>query len=151
MNNVYANWPKLTTTAVAGLQGLALLGYAAGISVIGLTSGLEGPAAVSSPVGAVVEVVTFALFGAAMIAIAVGRWRESSWSGPPFVLSQLLALAVGLPLATATDMVGKTIGLAVSASAVVGIIGILAGVFQQQEPDGREDPSSEAGSVTNLH
>ena len=148
-SSVNANWPKWATTAVAGLQGLALLGYALGISIIGLTSGLEGPAEVSSPAGAVVEVAAFALFGAAMVTIAIGRWRESAWSGPPFVLSQLLALAVGLPLATAADTVGVTIGFAVTASAVVGIIGIVVGALRQPNPDGPQDPIGEIGPSTN--
>lgn len=150
MSNISTNLPRFATTGVAGLQGLALLVYGAGISIIGLTSGLEGPAEVSSPTGAVVEVVTFALFGAGMIAIAVGRWREASWSGPPFVLSQLLALAVGLPLATASDPVGKTIGLLITGSAVVGMVGLVVGALRQQSPEERENPSSETESVTDL-
>lgn len=150
MSDVYSNWPKLATTAVAGLQGLALLGYAVGISVIGLTSGLEGPAEISSPMGAAVEVATFALFGAGMITIAVGRWHESPWSGPPFVLSQLLALAVGLPLATAADTVGRTIGVAVTVSAVIGIVGVVGGVLRSEDPDGSKNPAGEAGPVANL-
>lgn len=133
VSNVYGIWPRLATTAVAATQGTALLGYALGILIIGLTAGLEGPAEVSSPAGAIVEVMAFALFGAALVAIAFGRWKGSSWSGPPFVLSQLLALAVGLPLATATDTVGKTIGLAVTVSAIVGIVGVVSGALGERE------------------
>lgn len=131
----------MATTSVAAAQGLALLGYGLGISIIGLTSGLEGPAEVSSPIGAIVEVATFGLFGVAMISIAFGRWHQSSWSGPPFVLSQLLALAVGLPLATATDAVGRTIGFAVTASVLVGLGAMIVGLWQSppEQPDS-DDP-----------
>lgn len=141
MRNFASSWPRLATTAVVTAQALALIGYALGIAVIGLTSGLEGPEAVSSPMGATVEVITFALFGAGLAAIAVGRWRTSSWSGPPFVLAQLLALTVGVPLATASGSVGTTIGVLLTASAVVGIVGIVASALKTPAAiDLREDP-----------
>jgi hypothetical protein len=130
VRNFHSDWPRLITASVAGLQAIALLGYALGISVIGLMSGLEGPAAVSSPTGAVVEVIAFGLFGAGLAAIALGRWRESGWSGPPFVLAQLLALTVGIPLVSASDSVGTAIGSLVTGSAILGIVGIVAGAFQ---------------------
>lgn len=149
VSKVFRNWPKSATAAVAGLQGLALLGYALGISIIGLTSGLEGPAAVSSPTGAVVEVAAFALFGAGMVAIAYGRWRGAAWSGPPFVLSQLLALAVGLPLATATDTVGRTIGLAVTASAAIGLVSMVAGALRESDSDVEQQRADGSGSERN--
>lgn len=133
MTALKSNWPRLATTLVAGLQALALLGYAVGIAVIGLVNGLEGPAAVSSPMGATVEVIAFALFGLGLGTVAVGRWRKSSWSGPPFVLAQLLALTVGVPLATAGDMLGRTIGIVVTGSAIVGLLGLIAGALRSPD------------------
>ncbi len=121
-----ASAARVISSAVAGAEGLGLLGYAASIAVVAVTSGIAGPAEVSSPSGVVVEIVTFALLGAGLVVVAVGRWRGHGWATIPFVVAQLLALTVGVPLATgATE--GRAAGYLITAVAVLGLVSLFLG------------------------
>lgn len=116
----------MITAAVAGVQAVALLGYAASIAAVALTTGIEGPVEVSSPTGVVVEIVTFAAFGVGMAAIAWGRWRGHGWATVPFALAQLLALTVGIPLATGVDD-GRLWGYGITGLAIAGLAALAFG------------------------
>lgn len=119
--------PARTLTAVvAGGQALALVGYAVSIAVVALTTGIQGPSEVSSATGVAVEIVTFAVFGAGLAAIAWGRWRGHGWATVPFALAQVLALTVGIPLLTGADD-GRLWGLGITAAAVVGLVALVLG------------------------
>ena len=111
---------------VALAEAIALLGYAISIAVVALTTGIQGPQEVSSPTGVTVEVATFALFGAGMAAIAWGRWRGHGWSTVPFVVTQLLALTVGIPMATGVPD-GRLTGLAICAGVLIGLGALILG------------------------
>lgn len=117
---------QILTTAIAAAQALALLGYAISIAVVALTTGIEGPSDVSSPTGVVVEIVTFALFGLGMSLVAWGRWRRQGWATVPFAVAQLLALTVGIPLATGVSQ-GRAAGIAITAGALLGLGGLFLG------------------------
>ena len=115
---------RAVTAVIAAAEGLTLLGYAGSITWVAVTSGLQGPVEVSSPAGVTVEVLVFALFGAGVLALAVGRWRGTGWSTVPFVVVQLLALTVGIPLVTGTGG-ALSAGVVITAAAVIGLGGVV--------------------------
>lgn len=121
---------------MAGAEALALLGYAVSIAFVALTVGIQGPSEVSSPVGVVVETATFLLFGVGMLLVAVGRWRRQGWATIPFVVAQLLALTVGIPLATGVEET-RLLGYLITAVAVVGLASLFLG---DRDPALRDDP-----------
>lgn len=116
-----AERPPLLTTTVAALEGLALAGYGVSIAVVALTSGLAGPVDVSSPSGVAVEIAVYLIFGAALGWIALGRLRGRDWATVPFLLAQLLALTVGIPMLTGA---GVLAGAAITAAALAGLVGM---------------------------
>ena len=128
--------PRLVTAAVAGLEALLLVGYAISITVVVATTGLQGPQEVSSASGVTVEIAVFVLFGLGCAAVAVGRWRGSGWSAVPFVVIQLLALTVSIPLATGAGG-GVPFGILVTVAALIGLAAIVWGriVGAEQEPE----------------
>lgn len=116
---------RAVTATIAGLEGLFLIGYAVSIAWVAVSSGITGPVEVSSPAGVTVEIIVFALFGVGVTVLAVGRWRGSGWSVVPFVVVQLLALTVGIPLATGSGGAVPA-GIAVSALALIGLGALVA-------------------------
>jgi hypothetical protein len=79
---------------------------------------------VSSPTGVAVEVVTFALFAVGLAVVAWGRSKGHGWSTVPFVVAQLLALTVSIPMATGVPD-GRWIGVALTVAAFGGLIALL--------------------------
>lgn len=108
-------------TAIAGLQGVTLIGYAVYDIVQGLRLGLTGPEEVSNLPGLILQIAIFAVLGAASIAIAVGWWRAKYAARAPFIVAQLLALVVGFPLAQGAATVQRLVGVALVVAAVTGI------------------------------
>lgn len=131
---------RLLTAIVAAVEAAALAAYAISIAAVALTAGLQGPVEVSSPTGVAVEVVTFALFAVGLAVVAWGRWKGHGWSTVPFVVAQLLALTVSIPMATGVPD-GRWIGVALTVAALGGLVALL---FAGREGD---DPAeSEAGA-----
>lgn len=124
------------STFVAGVEAAALLGYGVSIAYVALTAGIQGPVEVSSPAGVVVEVVTFLAFGAGMALVAVGRWRRQGWATIPFVVAQLLALTVGIPLATGAPD-SRLLGYVITAGAVIGLVSLFLG---DRDPALQDEP-----------
>lgn len=115
---------QLTALAVLSFaEGVFFLGYAV-FDVIGvLRFGLTGPEEVSNAPALTLQVMMFALFGAALILVARGWWGIRRWARAPFVLAQLLVLVVAVPLTSAAGSVERVVaGLAVIL-AVVGLVG----------------------------
>lgn len=108
-------------TAIAGLQGVTLIGYAVYDIVQGLRIGLTGPEEVSNLPGLVLQIAIFAVLGAASIAIAVGWWRAKYAARAPFIVAQLLALVVGFPLAQGAATLQRLVGVMLVVVAVTGI------------------------------
>jgi uncharacterized membrane protein (DUF2068 family) len=107
---------------IAGVQGVALLIYAAYITVQTARLGITGPEAVSSPVAVTLEITIFGLFGVAMVLAARGLWRARRWSRSLLVVGQFIALVIGVPLATADGGLERGAGIALVVVAIVGLV-----------------------------
>jgi hypothetical protein len=109
-------------SAIALLQGLALLGYAVFDIYGAVTIGTTGPAEVSNAPALMLQIIIFALFGAGLLAVSYAWLRRIRWARAPFLVAQFIALIVGWPLAQATGGVERTIGIVLVALAILGII-----------------------------
>lgn len=108
--------------AIAGVEGLALLGYGVFEIVEAARVGATGPAAVSSPAAIALQILIFLLFGAGMVLVARGWLRRSRWVRGPFLVAQFIALVVGVPLAQATGSVERAVGVVVVILGAAGIV-----------------------------
>lgn len=84
--------------------------------------GLTGPESVSNPAGVTLEVIIFAAFGIGLLLVALGWWRVRSWARAPFVLAQLLALVVSVPLIGSSGSVERVIGFVVTIVAAGALV-----------------------------
>ena len=107
---------------IAGIEGLALLGYGAFEIVEAIRFGASGPAAVSSPAAIMLQIVIFLLFGAGLVLVARGWLRRSRWVRGPFLLTQFIALVIGVPLVQAAGSVERVVGILIVLLAVAGIV-----------------------------
>jgi len=122
--------------AIAGLQGIALIGYAVYDIVQGLRLGLTGPEEVSNLPGLILQIVIFAVLGVASIAIALGWWRAKYAARAPFIVAQLLALVVGFPLAQGSGSLQSGVGVALVVIAIIGIaVALLPPITRAIVPD----------------
>jgi hypothetical protein len=87
--------------------------------------GLRGPESVSNPAGVTLEVIIFLFFGVGMAAVARGWWRLSRWARAPFVLAQMLALVVGVPLISSSGSVASAVGVLITVIASVSLVAAL--------------------------
>ena len=114
--------PPLAALAVIALvEGLALVAYGVYALVEGLRLGATGPDQVSNVPAIALEVLLFALFGVGLVWLARGWWGARRWARAPFVLAQIIALLLGVPLAQA-DGTERVVGVAMSLVAVLGIV-----------------------------
>jgi len=114
--------PPLAALAVIALvEGLVLVAYGVYALVEGLRLGATGPDQVSNVPAIALEVLLFALFGVGLVWLARGWWGARRWARAPFVLAQLIALLLGVPLAQA-DGTERIVGVAMSLIAVLGIV-----------------------------
>ena len=102
------------------MQGVFFVVYAVLITAGVLRFGLTGPEAVSNSAGVTLAVIIFLFFGVGLIATAWGWWQVKSWARSPFVLAQLLALVVGIPLMSASRTPEIAVGAFVTIVAVIG-------------------------------
>ena len=107
---------------VSSIQSAALLGYAV-FDVIGWVQfGLTGPSEVSNVPAMVLQIVIFALLGAALAAITWAWLRAQRWARAPFITLQAIGLIVGWPLANAAGSVERWAGIILFVLAASGII-----------------------------
>ena len=83
--------------------------------------GVSGPREVANASGVTLEVVIFLFFGLGMLLVAGGWFAAKRWARAPFLLAQLLALVVSIPLIGATDAFQKWVAILVTLAAIVGI------------------------------
>ncbi len=108
--------------SVAAVEGVGLVVYSLYIVVQLVRLGITGPADVSNPVSVGLEIAIFAIFGAAMLLGAYGLWRGRGWGRSLLVLGQLLALVVGVPLATSEGGWDRIAGIAIVVAAITGLV-----------------------------
>ena len=102
------------------IEGLFYLVYAC-LVVIGISrEGLTGPSQVSNVSGVTLEVLIFAMFGAAMLLVSFGWFGRRRWARAPFALAQVLVLVVSVPLIGASEVWQQAIALGVSLVALIG-------------------------------
>lgn len=114
--------PVVALALISCLQGVALLSYGVFDIVGALTVGISGPAPVSNPIGTVLQILLFLIFGTGLIAVAWGWWQVRRWARAPFVLAQLIALVVGVPLAQANETSARIPGILLSGIAAAGLV-----------------------------
>lgn len=113
--------PFVALTAIALVEGAALLGYGLYDLVQAVRVGVTGPADVSNVPALVIQIAIFLLFGLALLWVAQGWWRVRRRARAPFLLAQFFALVVGIPLAQASGSVERVVGIALCLMAGIGI------------------------------
>lgn len=113
--------PVLGLVAISAVEGLGLVGYAVYDTVQTARVGITGPSDVSNSTAVGLQIALFAIFGLAMLVVA-NAWRgPARWVRGPFVLGQLMALAVGIEVAGGAGF-ERVAGIAVALLAAVGLI-----------------------------
>lgn len=107
---------------IAAIEGVALAGYALFELVEAVRLGVTGPAEVSNPAAITLQIAIFGVFGVGLLLIARGWLRRSRWVRGPFVLAQIIALVVGVPLVQANGAVERVAGVAIVFLAIAGIV-----------------------------
>lgn len=88
--------PLVALAVIATVEGLGLLAIAIFDLVAGLIIGTTGPVEVSNPAALGVQIALYAIFGAGLLVIGWAWRRPARWVRGPFVLAQIIALAVGV-------------------------------------------------------
>lgn len=107
---------------IAAVEGLVLVGYAVFDLLGALLVGTTGPEEVSNASAMILQIVIFAIFGAGMLIVARGWLSVAGWVRGPFVLAQLIALVVGVPLIRATDVTQQAVGAIITVMALIGLV-----------------------------
>lgn len=115
----------IVPAGVAAAEGIGLIGYAIFDVVQWIREGITGPQEVSNLPGLILQIVIFAVLGIAMFLIAVGWWRVKYAARAPFIVAQLLALVVGIPLVSAPDLGTQQVGIILVCVAAVGLVASL--------------------------
>ena len=103
---------------VSGFEGLFFIAYGVLVTIGVLRFGISGPAEVANAPGVTLEILIFLVFGAALLLVAMGWWRGSTWARSPFILAQLLGLVVSVPLMGSAGSTERIIGWSVTVIAV---------------------------------
>lgn len=107
---------------MSGVQGVFYLVYAI-LVVVGIARfGVSGPSEVANTPGVILEATIFLAFGLGMVLVAWGWFASKRWARAPFLLVQLLALVVSVPLTGATDLLQQLVAILVTLAAIVGIV-----------------------------
>ena len=109
-------------SAIAAIQGIGLIGYALYDVVQGITVGITGPPEVSNLPALVLQIVIFAALGIGLLLVARGWWGAKYGARAPFIVAQLLALVVGVPLLSAPDSWTRQVGIALLVVGVAGLV-----------------------------
>lgn len=125
----------VAVAAISAIEGLGLLGYAIYDIVQTLRLGVTGPEEVSNVPAVLLIIVILLLFGAGMLCVARGWWREQRWARAPFLVAQILGVLVGYDLAQAAGGSERIIGITVIVVAAIGIVlAFLPAVARAIEP-----------------
>jgi len=109
----------LVAIAIAAVEALAVLAYAAGIAL----SGFANPDSVAAPG---VEVVIYVIFAVGIGLVVKGLLQGRRWARTPFVVVQLFGLVTGWTLVQGDGDSTHWLGYAVMAVSVLGLVCALA-------------------------
>jgi hypothetical protein len=104
--------PLVVAAVVVVVEAAGLLGYAVVTSV----QALRGDR--STALGAALLAVLLVAWGAGLLVAARGLWRVRRWARSPVIVSELLLLAVGIPLIQGA---GRWVGVLIVAGAVTAL------------------------------
>ncbi len=107
-------------------EGLALSIYGIYLIVQVIRLGITGPEEVSNVPAVVLEIVIFIGFGVGVLLAARGLWQARRPARAPAVLTQIIAVVVGGPLAFSTDPTSRIAGILIVAVAVTSAIALLS-------------------------
>ena len=116
---------------LAGLEGVALLIYAVYDSVQSIRIGAVGPEAVSNVPALLLQILIFAGFGVGLLLIGRGWLGSRRWVRAPFLLAQIIALVLGLPLAQYPEGGIRLAGI------IIVIVGALGAILALTPPVNR--------------
>ena len=120
----------LVAASLAVLQALGLVVYAVAVVV----AAVRGDR--SSASDAALLVVLVLGWAAVLVVVARGLYERRRWARAPLLLSELLLVAIGVPLAQGES--GRWVGVVLVASAAVGAVAVLSpSVTRALEPDAR--------------
>jgi hypothetical protein len=112
-------YPSLVALAtIAGLQGIAVIGYAVA-NVVWLMSAW-GHSEINV-VTLVVQVLVIMAFGVGLVLVAKGFLGAARWARAPFIVSQILAGVVAVPFAL-TPGGAQIWSILIIASALIGLV-----------------------------
>lgn len=114
--------PVVAIVAIAAVEGLGLVGYAAYSLVEAMRVGATGPSDVSNGPAIAVQIAIEVLFGAGMIWVALGWWRTRPWARAPFLVAQILGILIGFDLAQSEGAIEKVVGIGLIIIAAVGAV-----------------------------
>lgn len=108
----------LALTAISGLQGIAVIGYA--VANIVWLFGAWGDRGVNA-LTLMVQVLVITAFGVGLLFVAWGFSKTARWARAPFVVAQLLAGVVAVPFAL-TPGGAQVWSLLIITSSLIGLI-----------------------------
>jgi hypothetical protein len=128
-------------SAISGVQGAALVAYAAFDVVEAVRVGVTGPAEVSNVPAVILLTVITAALGVGLVWVARGCWQSRRWARSPFILAQILGVLIGWELSQSTGSVERAVGIGLALVCLLGIVlALTPGVTQALA-----DPDDEGG------
>lgn len=109
--------------AIAGIEGLLLLGYAVAIVISSLSDSSRGIVGASSSPYALLFV--YVLIAAVMFVIAKGLWSRNTSARTAYVLSQGFSIVIAQTLFEGSEEWERVLALGLIAAAVVSGVALL--------------------------
>lgn len=120
------SWGLRVSAPLVAAEGLALLIYGLYLIVQVARFGITGPEEVSNVPAVALEIVIFTGFGVGVLLAARGLWRARRPARAPAVLTQIIAVVVGGPLAFSSDPSSQIAGIAIVIVAVGSAVALLS-------------------------
>jgi len=108
----------LVLTAIAALEGVALVVYGIYDLIQSLRLGATGPADVSNLPALVLQIVIYLVLGVGMLLIADAWRRGRFWQRGAFMLGQIFAVVIGY------EFIGPEGGIAWATGALLMVLGV---------------------------
>lgn len=112
--------PLLSLTVIALVEGVALVGM--GVYDALLTPAEGASTAVGGLPGRALQVALFLAFGAGMVLVSRAWQKALRWARAPFIVAQIIGLAVGVPLVQDSGTLERAVGIVLCVVALAGII-----------------------------